>query len=58
MSVWSKLPPAALEAHLRQVKAGLKQGESALLHDIGCASQVGEACDCEPIVIVAEGGEA
>ena len=54
MSNWLKLPPGALEAAVRDARAGMKPGDTAELHDVGCATQVGEACDCEPILITSE----
>ncbi len=55
MSAWSKLPPGALEAHLRDARSKLKPGTKAEMHDVDCPLQVGEPCNCEPIVIEAEG---
>lgn len=53
-NAWSKLPPAALEAHLRDARSKLKPGDTAEMHEVDCPLQVGEACNCEPIIIEAE----
>jgi hypothetical protein len=54
VSNWLKLPPGALEAAVRDARRGMNPGDTAQLHDVGCASQVGEKCNCEPILITAE----
>jgi hypothetical protein len=58
VSAASRFPPEMLEAMIRADRAKLKPGESIVVHDVACPVQVGEACNCEPLVVHAEGEQS
>lgn len=55
---WSKLSPEALAALIRHNRDKIRPGETIVTHDVACPLQVGEACNCEPIVVTASEGQS